>query len=180
MYVYVCIYMYVRIYIMDIYVCIYMFLYLHVCMYVYMRVSLSICLYKCFIILWKIYYSSPSDEPLNIYMPNKDLALHKKKFFTKDFLSKCDQICRELRIWSNLLKKFLMENFIFCAVSKDQSAEITARVASAAFHFWLPFTVNRVFNWTRLTNIVRDHFAGCSCFRGPSTQLRSYVMLCMI
>ena len=30
--------------------------------------------------------------------------------------SKYDQIRRKLRILSHLLKKFLMENFIFCAV----------------------------------------------------------------
>ena len=29
-----------------------------------------------------------------------------------------DQIRRKLRIWSHLQKKSLMENFIFCAVSK--------------------------------------------------------------
>ena len=40
----------------------------------------------------------------------------KMKFSIKDFLSKCDQIRRFLRIWSHLLKKSLMENFIFCAV----------------------------------------------------------------
>ena len=40
----------------------------------------------------------------------------KIKICIKDFLSKCDQIRRELRIWSHLLKKSLMENFIFCAV----------------------------------------------------------------
>ena len=34
----------------------------------------------------------------------------------KNFLSKCDQIRRKLQIWSHLLKKSLMENFIFCAV----------------------------------------------------------------
>ena len=34
----------------------------------------------------------------------------------KDFLSKCDQIRRKLRIWSHLLKKSFMENFIFGAV----------------------------------------------------------------
>ena len=33
-------------------------------------------------------------------------------FFTKDFFSKCF-----LQIWSHLLKKSLMENFIFCAVN---------------------------------------------------------------
>ena len=44
-------------------------------------------------------------------------SLHKKiKFSIKDFFSKCDQICNFLRIWSHLLKKSLMENFIFCAV----------------------------------------------------------------
>ena len=39
------------------------------------------------------------------------------KFSIKDFSSKCDQICRRLRILSHLLKRSLMENFIFCAVS---------------------------------------------------------------
>ena len=38
------------------------------------------------------------------------------KFSIKDFLSKFDQIRRKLRIWSHLLKKYFMENFIFCAV----------------------------------------------------------------
>ena len=38
------------------------------------------------------------------------------KFFIKDFLSECGQILRFLRIWLHLLKKSLMENFIFCAV----------------------------------------------------------------
>ena len=37
------------------------------------------------------------------------------KFYIKDFFSKCDQIRRKLRIWSHVLKKPLMENFIFCA-----------------------------------------------------------------
>ena len=38
------------------------------------------------------------------------------KFSIKDFFSKCDQIRRKLRVWSHLLGKSLMENFIFCAV----------------------------------------------------------------
>ena len=38
------------------------------------------------------------------------------KFSIKSFFSTCDQIDRKLRIWSHLLKKSLMENFIFCAV----------------------------------------------------------------
>ena len=40
----------------------------------------------------------------------------KMKLSIKDFFSKCEQIRRKLRIWSHLLKKTLMENFIFCAV----------------------------------------------------------------
>ena len=44
------------------------------------------------------------------------LTAQKMKSSIKDFSSKCDQICRKLRIWSYLLKKSLMENFIFCAV----------------------------------------------------------------
>ena len=38
------------------------------------------------------------------------------KLFIKDFFSKCDQICSFLQIWSHLLKKALVEDFIFCAV----------------------------------------------------------------
>ena len=41
----------------------------------------------------------------------------KMKFSIKDFFSKYDnQICKKLRIWSHLLKKSFMENFIFCVV----------------------------------------------------------------
>ena len=40
----------------------------------------------------------------------------KMKFSVKDFLSKCDQIRSLLRIWSHLLMKSLMKNFIFCAL----------------------------------------------------------------
>ena len=43
----------------------------------------------------------------------------KMMFSIKDFLSKSDQIRWKLRIWSHLLKKSLMENFIFCAVKID-------------------------------------------------------------
>ena len=46
---------------------------------------------------------------------NMPLALQKKAFSIKDFFSKCDHIRRKLHIWSHLLKKSLMENFIFCA-----------------------------------------------------------------
>ena len=43
------------------------------------------------------------------------------KFSIKEFFSKCDQIRSFLRIWSHLLKKSLMENFFFCAVSEEDN-----------------------------------------------------------
>ena len=50
---------------------------------------------------------------VNIVIP---VTAQKMKFSIKDFSSKYDQIRSLLRIWSHLLKKFLMENLIFCAV----------------------------------------------------------------
>ena len=44
------------------------------------------------------------------------ITAQKMTFSIKHFFRKCDQICRSLRIWSHLLKKSLIENFIFCAV----------------------------------------------------------------
>ena len=43
-------------------------------------------------------------------------ATQKMKISIMDFFSKCDQIRSFLRIWSHLLKKSLMENFIFCSM----------------------------------------------------------------
>ena len=40
------------------------------------------------------------------------------KFFIKDFFGKFDQIRRKLRIWSDMLKKSLMEN---CAVLSNET-----------------------------------------------------------
>ena len=51
----------------------------------------------------------------------------KMKFSIKDFFfSKCEQIRRKLRIRSHLImKKSLMENFIFCAVMRRYQALVT-------------------------------------------------------
>ena len=43
----------------------------------------------------------------------KTTTAQKKKFFIKDFFSKCDKMHRKLWIWSHLPKKFLIGNFIF-------------------------------------------------------------------
>ena len=58
-------------------------------------------------------------------IPNTDtfqeaiIIAQKMKFSIKNFFSKYDQIRRNLRIWSHLLQKSLMENFVFCAVNDD-------------------------------------------------------------
>ena len=46
-------------------------------------------------------------------------TVQKMKFSIMDFFSEWDQIRSFLRIWSHLLKKFLMENVIFCAVHSN-------------------------------------------------------------
>ena len=43
----------------------------------------------------------------------KTITTQRMKFFTSEFFNKCDQMRRKMRIWSHLLKKFVMENFIF-------------------------------------------------------------------
>ena len=59
-----------------------------------------------------------SDLLINAYWVTKGSAYtaQKMKFSIMDFFSKCDLIRRKLWIWSQLLKKSLIENFIFCAV----------------------------------------------------------------
>ena len=46
------------------------------------------------------------------------VTAQKIKFSIKDFFNKCDQTPRKLGNQSLRLKKYLMENFIFCAVSE--------------------------------------------------------------
>ena len=60
----------------------------------------------------------------------------KMKFPMKNFFSKYDQIRSYLRIWSHLLKKSLMENFIFCAVIPLRSMIKTKgrTIFSLSFH----------------------------------------------
>ena len=52
---------------------------------------------------------------LIFYRQDPDIA-QKIKFSIADILSKCDQISRKPRIWSHLMKKSLLGNFIFCVV----------------------------------------------------------------
>ena len=57
----------------------------------------------------------------------------KMKFSIEDFFSKCDEIHRKLRIWSHLLKKSLTQNFIFCAMSGQNSVSVSVLKKSLIF-----------------------------------------------
>ena len=65
---------------------------------------------RIFTVIFKVVYE------LIIADPEKVHTAQKMKFSITDFFSKCDQIRSLLRIWSHLPKKYLMENFILCAV----------------------------------------------------------------
>ena len=62
----------------------------------------------------------------------------KMKFLIKDFFSKCDQICRFLRMWSYSLKKSLMGNFIFDAVVLVWLTPSSVSAKSCFSHYQLP------------------------------------------
>ena len=57
------------------------------------------------------------------FMQSLEISVRSSKY-EKDFFSKCDQIHRNLRIWLHLLKKSLMQNFIFCTVKKCIQVEV--------------------------------------------------------
>ena len=65
-----------------------------------------------------------------IYRPTYQGVICRVSF--QDFFSKCDQIRRFLRIWSHLLKKPSMEDFIFCAVTslKSDVSKLKRRVVT--------------------------------------------------
>ena len=67
------------------------------------------------------------------------------KFFIKGFFSKFYQICRKLRIWPHLLKKSLMENFIFCAVIACQIRCFTQSIIIFAERVSRMCSVKKVF-----------------------------------
>ena len=53
---------------------------------------------------------------LDLKLTYENTNAQKINISIKDFFSECDQIHGFLRIWSHLLKKSLIEKFIFCAV----------------------------------------------------------------
>ena len=59
------------------------------------------------------------------------------KFSIKNYFSKCDQIRKKLRIWLHLLKKSLMENYIF--------VQWWYHVKSSTYHFHVKTNISAYF-----------------------------------
>ena len=57
------------------------------------------------------------------------------KFSVKGFFSKCDQMRSFLQIWSHLLKKSLMKNFIFLTVDVDLIISLTMLAKTTVLFF---------------------------------------------
>ena len=106
-------------------------------------------------------------------MKVKISTAQKMKFSIKDFFSKCDEIQRKLRIWSHLLKKSWMENFIFCAmkflVKRKGNENLLFVVHSSNFSkirlfrpmfpFYTPWKRQKAFGFlTILGGIEREHW----------------------
>ena len=69
----------------------------------------------------------------------------KMKFSIEDFFTKCDHTRGKLRVWSNLTKKSLMRNSIFCAVNVIiidvflPSSRPSLNLSSSCYWFWYCF-----------------------------------------
>ena len=71
----------------------------------------------------------------------------KKKFSIKDLFSKWDQIRKKLRIWSHLLEKSIIGNFIFCAMLVKGNLAEVFKLPIAVFIFKI-FDPDIPFTWT--------------------------------
>ena len=86
------------------------------------------------------------------------------KFSIKDFFSKFEQTCWKLRIWSHLLKRSLMENFIFCAVCFNQW---TIYLKTAKVSCWMKtMFYNIVSTWIKpeITYLLNNIILNASTF----------------
>ena len=90
-----------------------------------------------------------------VYLPSP--TAQKMKFYIKDFFNKCDRIRRKLCIWSHLLKKPLVENFMFCAVLFPYPLCLFNPVS----FFYLGFLLRTSTNY-RTAEEVREYFTDCS------------------
>ena len=90
-------------------------------------------------------------------------------FSIKNFFSKCEQIRWKLRICSHLLKKSLMENFIFCAVKVDLFGLWFIRIMAQGSEYASAY-LNRMGKgfreWTK-SNLWKTAFQTTFCLSKP-------------
>ena len=82
----------------------------------------------------------------------------KIKFPIKDFFSKCDQIRRKLRFWSQLLKKSLVENFTISAVMENLKAHFITSLAFLIKNTYMLYCF-ALFYFEK--NTMRNHYHCC-------------------
>ena len=91
-----------------------------------------------------------------------NITAQKMKFSLKDFLSKGYLIRSFLWIWSHLLKKFLMENFVFCAVYA-----LNSKYARILNMLGLDTVLNKILHNRYLTGFwICLEFWICQCYTG--------------
>ena len=108
--------------------------------------------------IWCSKVSSKLQEALSLlgrregkgHIITSSTTAQKMKFFIKSFFSKCDKIRRKLRIWSHLLKKSLMENFIFCAVYSINIRKIHMKYSNDSNEVFLSLSIHREFYLLRM------------------------------
>ena len=89
--------------------------------------------------LLKVDNENMSKRSINIILVS--FTAQKMKFSIKDFVSKFNQIRSFRRIWSHLLKKSLMKNFIYCVVFTVNFEH--SQNVNQVFSCWFkPFYVN--------------------------------------
>ena len=107
------------------------------------------------------------------------------KLSIKIIFIKCDQIHSFLRIWSHLLKKSLMENFIFCAVRGILNENhypvniyllkvINRNTRKSEKIFWLPrVDIRFLFSWhwtlnrrLKVAEVIANHTVHRSLING--------------
>ena len=90
--------------------------------------------------------------------------MHLPLHCAKALSSKCDQISRKLRIWSHLRTRFLMENFIFCAVlfPADYCRSVSTSQISQ-----ISTTLQEGFTSQKIKFSIQDFFSKCDKIRSP-------------
>ena len=60
-------------------------------------------------------------------------------------------------------------------ILKDQSAQTTTRASGLAYRLWLPFSINRVLNLTKLRSVIKDQSLH-SNYKGVLELKKTYIL----